>query len=200
MALVPDKKEAIIRASVELFAERGFSDTPTSAIARRAKVAEGTIFHYFHAKQEILDHIIGHILGLYLEGTEKAKADAANGFDEVLNLITLHFRLADTNPLEFIVVLRDLPPTAGDGTPRVNPSINERAEKMFSRYKSAIERGMADGSIRELPVAATASVIIGMVIGMLRQQFFSPRKICDMKSLRAEALSFCARSIGTDKR
>lgn len=199
MASVPDKREAIIRASVELFAERGFSDTPTSAIARRAKVAEGTIFHYFRAKQEILDHIIGSIMTLYIEGAAKARSGAADGFGEVMNLVTLHFNLADTNPLPFLVVLRDLPPNAVDGTPRVNRLVNERAEKVFSSYKNAIERGIADGSIRPLPVPETASVILGMVIGILRQQFFSPRRICDLKALRAEALAFCARSIGSAK-
>ena len=42
-----NRKQAILEAAVDLFAENGFSATPTSAIAKRANVAEGLIFHYF---------------------------------------------------------------------------------------------------------------------------------------------------------
>ncbi|MHB1463398.1 MAG: TetR/AcrR family transcriptional regulator [Armatimonadota bacterium] len=49
-----DRKEQILSAAMEVFAELGFERATTRAIARRAGVAEGTIFNYFATKRDIL--------------------------------------------------------------------------------------------------------------------------------------------------
>jgi len=46
----------IVRAALELFEAQGFQETTTKAIARRAGVAEGTIFNYFATKEDIALH------------------------------------------------------------------------------------------------------------------------------------------------
>lgn len=54
------KKEAvrtrIVDAALALFQSKGFDQTTTRAIARRAKLAEGTIFNYFETKEDIALH------------------------------------------------------------------------------------------------------------------------------------------------
>lgn len=49
-----DKQISIISAAIEIFAEKGFSATTTSEIAKKAGVAEGTIFHHFKTKKDLL--------------------------------------------------------------------------------------------------------------------------------------------------
>ena len=44
---VPEKQKAVMEAALKLFTEKGFHGTPTSKIAKDAKVATGTLFHYF---------------------------------------------------------------------------------------------------------------------------------------------------------
>ena len=52
-----DQKEAtrarIVAAALALFRARGFDATTTKAIARKARVAEGTVFNYFPTKEDI---------------------------------------------------------------------------------------------------------------------------------------------------
>lgn len=48
------KMQAILSASLELFAEKGYSNTSTKDIARLADVAEGTIFKHFGSKENLL--------------------------------------------------------------------------------------------------------------------------------------------------
>lgn len=50
-----EKKAAIAGAAVRLFTERGFHGTPTSLIAREAGVSNGTLFHYFPKKEELIN-------------------------------------------------------------------------------------------------------------------------------------------------
>jgi len=61
-----DKKEKILQAALELFAEEGFKPTSTSKIAKRAGVSEGLIFRHFGNKDGLLEAIL-------LEGEERAK-------------------------------------------------------------------------------------------------------------------------------
>ena len=46
----------IVNAALALFQEKGFDATTTKAIARRARIAEGTVFNYFETKEDIALH------------------------------------------------------------------------------------------------------------------------------------------------
>lgn len=64
-------RSAIVRAALGLFQTKGFDQTTTKAIARKAGVAEGTVFNYFRTKEDIalhffneeLDHAIATVRG-----------------------------------------------------------------------------------------------------------------------------------------
>jgi AcrR family transcriptional regulator len=49
-----DKRNAILLAATQVFAERGLG-APTSAISQAAGVAEGTLFTYFPTKDELIN-------------------------------------------------------------------------------------------------------------------------------------------------
>src|SRR4051812_17188160 len=56
------KKEAtksrVVAAALALFQLKGFDATTTKAIARKARVAEGTVFNYFPTKEDIALHFL----------------------------------------------------------------------------------------------------------------------------------------------
>ena len=53
-----DKKESILNAALELFANDGYASTSTSKIAKKAGVSEGLIFRHFENKKGLLDAIV----------------------------------------------------------------------------------------------------------------------------------------------
>ncbi len=53
-----DKKQTILLAALELFANEGYDATPTSKIAKKAGVSEGLIFRHFGSKQGLLDALM----------------------------------------------------------------------------------------------------------------------------------------------
>jgi len=55
-----DKQKLILDAALKLFVEYGFHGTPTSKIAQEAGVANGTLFHYYKTKDDL-------VVGLYNE-------------------------------------------------------------------------------------------------------------------------------------
>src|SRR6202041_1329074 len=64
-------KQAILAAALKLFAEKGFYNTSTRAISRKAGIAEGTLFNYFETKEDLalyffereMDEVIGWFQG-----------------------------------------------------------------------------------------------------------------------------------------
>jgi len=49
-------RDNIVRAALSLFQTKGFEATTTKAIARKAGIAEGTVFNYFKSKDDIALH------------------------------------------------------------------------------------------------------------------------------------------------
>src|ERR687891_1976887 len=52
-----DKREAILRAAISVFAHSGYFNSKVADIAREAGVADGTVYLYFKSKEEILRSI-----------------------------------------------------------------------------------------------------------------------------------------------
>ena len=52
-----NKRKAILEAAMEIFADRGIGNAPTSAISSAAGVAEGTLFTYFKTKDELINEL-----------------------------------------------------------------------------------------------------------------------------------------------
>jgi AcrR family transcriptional regulator len=56
-----EKRQHIIDSAMKLFNENGFHGTPTSKIAKKAKVSVGTLFNYFETKEDLIESIYVHI-------------------------------------------------------------------------------------------------------------------------------------------
>lgn len=51
------KREVIVRAAVELFSEQTYEGTRMPEVASRARVAAGTIYHYFEGKEALVNAV-----------------------------------------------------------------------------------------------------------------------------------------------
>ena len=186
------KKDAILRAAVHLFAEKGYDETPTSEVAKRAGVAEGTIFHHFKSKEGILMHILEEMMEIYLIGIKDRARKANNGLEALEEIIRFHFRLSEERSREFLVLIRDFPfSVAKPGSPSWE-AIWSRFLVQTNLMKECIERGQRDGSIRELPIKETALIIRGMLNGLVRLRLLGP---VEMPDLASEVIHFCRHSL-----
>src|SRR5207245_5353302 len=50
-------RQRLVHAALELFSTRGYAATTTAEIARKAGVAEGTIYRHFQSKQHLLNEL-----------------------------------------------------------------------------------------------------------------------------------------------
>lgn len=72
----PDARGRLVQAAMELYAERGFSQTTVAQIAGRAGVTERTFFRYFADKREMLFGGSEHLQNLMVDAVIGAPATA----------------------------------------------------------------------------------------------------------------------------
>src|SRR5204863_7313831 len=68
------KRERILRAAIEVFARNGYFNAKVSEIAKAAGVADGTIYLYFDAKEDLLVTIFREHTRNYLQSLERELA------------------------------------------------------------------------------------------------------------------------------
>ena len=62
-----DKREQIIGVATKLFSERGYENTPLSAVCEAANVSKGLIFHHFKSKNDLLREIFSNTTKLIVD-------------------------------------------------------------------------------------------------------------------------------------
>ena len=96
-----DKREEIVRASLELIAEHGFHGAPMALIAERAGVAAGTIYRYFENKDcmivDLYRDLEERIYAVIMEGYQPEKP-IRERFHHIFTALLRHFI---TNPIDF---------------------------------------------------------------------------------------------------
>ena len=93
----PNKRALITDAAVIVFAERGFHQARISDIARRAGVADGTIYLYFKNKEDLLLSIFEEKMDFMLDGLEKALDGVEDPLDRVRRFAIFHFKQVQEN-------------------------------------------------------------------------------------------------------
>jgi len=86
-----DKRSLITEAAVEVFAERGFHQARVSDIARRAGVADGTIYLYFKNKEDLLLSVFEEKMDELLAGLRDALADTSDPIERIRRFARFHF-------------------------------------------------------------------------------------------------------------
>lgn len=83
------KRERILRAAVDVFAEHGYFNAKVAQIAKAAGVADGTIYLYFDGKEDLLITIFREHTRNYLRSLEQHLANI-NRAEERLRIAVRH--------------------------------------------------------------------------------------------------------------
>ena len=93
-----DKRERICEAAVAVFAEKGFHAARVSDIAKRAGVADGTIYLYFRAKEDLLITIFEEKMTMLLGGLHDAVDDMSDPREKLHGFAQHHFSQLQLHP------------------------------------------------------------------------------------------------------
>ena len=145
-----ERRERILAGALELFVRNGLSGTKISDVARKTKMSNGLVYHYFPSKEDIfitlvevaLDRIINacRFLGsMTLEPHEKIKY----AMDELVNIIR-------SNPHACLYHVLVFQAAASDNIPEpAKKVIQANRKKPYDLIAGIIASGQQQGTIRE---------------------------------------------------
>ncbi|QJB68250.1 TetR/AcrR family transcriptional regulator [Parasphingorhabdus halotolerans] len=78
-----DRRDALLKSAIKLFAERGFSAVDLREISKDAGVTVGLIRHYFDNKEGLIDEAIANVIDQLqaVFGQVTADIDASSGYE-----------------------------------------------------------------------------------------------------------------------
>lgn len=109
-----EKQRKILEASIELIAEKGFANTSTAEIAKRAGVSVGTLFNYYKTKETLLLAIVlpamnNIILKMMSENDHRLMLQLSSNFEEFIRLlITSRVMLLEKNRALLQVIIKEV--------------------------------------------------------------------------------------------
>jgi TetR/AcrR family fatty acid metabolism transcriptional regulator len=89
---VADKREAILRAGVRVFAAKGFFNSKVADIAREAGIADGTVYLYFKSKDEILHSIFDRAMADFIEEGRRELEPLDDPVEKLRTMARLHLQ------------------------------------------------------------------------------------------------------------
>ena len=89
-AIVTDKREAILRAAIKVFAGKGFFNSKVADIAGEAGIADGTVYLYFKSKDDILHSIFDRAMAEFIAEGKKELEGLASPEEKLKKIAELH--------------------------------------------------------------------------------------------------------------
>ncbi|HLR11320.1 MAG TPA: TetR/AcrR family transcriptional regulator [Sporosarcina sp.] len=131
-------REKIMRKSIQLFEEKGFSQTSISDIVNSLDVTKGTFYYYFHSKEEILMDIhqqyINHMLKRQAELIEQTSLSNQEKLIEMMTILIDDIRDKGSSGRVFFRELRHL-----------NEDNSQQVKEKRKAFRLNIEKIIQDG-------------------------------------------------------
>ncbi|QDF41503.1 TetR/AcrR family transcriptional regulator [Bradyrhizobium symbiodeficiens] len=178
-----EKREAVLRAAVQLFLEQGYHRVTLNEVAERLNITKPALYNYFRGKDEILFECWSMGAELVDSVITEINAGSGSGLARLRKLVHAYAALMATDFGASLVRfdLRDL-------TER-NAAVARAAKKRIdATFRDYIAAGMADGSINACDPKLAAFAIAGSLnwIGhwYRRDGGLSPTAIADEFTVR----------------
>jgi TetR/AcrR family transcriptional regulator, fatty acid metabolism regulator protein len=169
----PPKREAILRAAIDVFAERGFFNAQVADVARGAGVAAGTVYLYFRSKDEILISIFERGMKEALAEGRQLVAEVRDPRERLRRFARMHLSRIGRDRNAAVVFQVEL---------RQSTKFMERFSATLLRdylglIRDAIADGQRDGLLRaEIKPTVAAKMLFGALDEMATNWILSKRR------------------------
>ena len=155
------KRDAIIQATIALVEEKGISGASTAMIAKRAEVAEVTLFRQFRTKEDLLLMIFEELLQKVQKATREGLDAGWPLKDQFLHMARRGLEYFTEHPENLNYIQQFLNSPNGWSQ---RPDMRYQ-KSQFGKFPliDLLEEGVATKQIRKLPI----STLYGMVTGAL---------------------------------
>lgn len=152
-------RQRLVRAALELFTTRGYHVTTTAQIAKKAGVAEGTIYRHFASKQQLVNELYRAAERWAIKVVQDTPK-ARDGEGARAQLAAVAYALVEGAARDPSIVKLGLLEPLG-------AILDEESRKVAREFRAAIERIIAEGkaqaSVRPGAVEVWAGVWLAVI-------------------------------------
>jgi AcrR family transcriptional regulator len=163
------RQEEILETATELFAEHGFSDAVTQALADRLGVGKGTIYRHFPSKRELFLAAADRVMRKMQEQVNINIAGIDDGFERIQRAIATFLGFFADHPA-FVELLIQERAYFKD---RKRPTYFEHREINVQRWRQLYREMIAQGRIRDMPVEQITNVLSNVMYGIMVTNLFN---------------------------
>ena len=165
------RREAILDAATDLFAEFGYSDAVTKDLAERLQVGKGTIYRYFPSKHDLFMAAADRVMRRLREHIDSTISNVVDPIDRVEagTFAFLEFFAKHPKFVELLILERAL------FKDRTTPTYFVHRERNVLRWHDLYRDLISQGRIRDMPVERITSVFMDLAYGTIFTNYFSGR-------------------------
>lgn len=175
-----DRRQLILEAALDVFAEQGFEGATTKAIAARADVTHGLIYFYFASKEDLFQAAFEHSLRGALDeltppGPDALEEDPGVVIERSLALLLETITSPRVSNLARIMMRMAVNGDRKGGPLRECKASMTRAIATFNdAFTAYLEAQMARGLLRTVNARAAVTLLVGGVIATFRSGELCP--------------------------
>ncbi|HET9385403.1 MAG TPA: TetR/AcrR family transcriptional regulator [Gemmatimonadales bacterium] len=152
-------RQRLIRAALELFTTRGYHDTTTAQIAKKAGIAEGTIYKHFSSKQHLVNELYRAAQRWAIRVVQDAPRRAEAGTARAQLTAVAHGLVEGAAHDTAIVKLGLLESPAG--------MLDEESRRTEREFRTALERIVAEGKAQNAVRTGAVEVWAGVWLAVI---------------------------------
>ena len=191
-----DKRRRILDAAVFVFARKGYFAARVSDIARKAGVADGTIYLYFRNKEDILVRLFDEVMSEHVEEAREAVRALPSAPERLLAVAQRHLSVLGGNrglATVFQVELRQ-------STRFMERFTASWLRDYFALLDEVMEQGQRDGSLRaDINRTLAAKMLFGALDETVTSWLLAEKQY-PLENLASPVLDLFLRGAGRDCR
>jgi AcrR family transcriptional regulator len=106
--LVRERRAALVRAAIDVFAEKGYHAARVADVARAAGISPGTVYNYVGSKEDLLHMVVADHLYGYERIVKQALEKVTSPKDRLKTLLRATIEAIFTYRKHYLVMVREL--------------------------------------------------------------------------------------------
>jgi TetR/AcrR family fatty acid metabolism transcriptional regulator len=189
-----EKYQRILDAAVEVIAEHGYFNSPVSAIAKRAGVADGTIYLYFKSKDDVLRTAIDTTFQRFYNLVEERFQTLTGPREQLEYIAEVHLSSHAVNRSMAVLMQTEMRQSAKF----IAEFSHHHLVKYIQVVREVIRRGQQEGIFRQdVSDGVVAHCMFGAIDELLSSAVFTGR-VYDPKATAAQVMDILMHGIRSE--
>ena len=152
------QRDRILKAAAHCFNIKGTSGTSLKDVADILGLTDPALYYYVRNKEELVYLCYLRAADIGHEAMQRAIEKGGSGFEQVERYLRYHIEImvGERGPIAILSEIPSLKPQHRD-------EVLERSRQHSLNFEEILERGIADGSVRDCDVRMTGNAIMGSI-------------------------------------